>query len=102
MTNQSGRFIDDQQSGVFVEDVEQVFQTRGDFNHETHETHERRLEPERLDAFLDLNNKDTKTRSITTKHAKEKLSTLNIQLSTKPMLIDFHILHSSFFILHLN
>jgi len=37
MTNQSRRFVDDQQAGVFVEDGEQVFQTRGDFNHETHE-----------------------------------------------------------------
>ena len=40
MTDESGRFVDDQQAGVFVEDVEPVFQTRGDFNHETHETHE--------------------------------------------------------------
>ena len=29
MTDESGRFVDDQQAGVFVEDVEQVFQTRG-------------------------------------------------------------------------
>ena len=42
MTNESRRFVDDQQVGVFVDDVEQVFQTRGDFNHETHETHERK------------------------------------------------------------
>ncbi len=40
MTNQSRRFVDDQQAGVFVEDGEQVFQARGDFNHETHEAHE--------------------------------------------------------------
>jgi hypothetical protein len=33
MTNESRRFVEDQQSGVFVDDVEQVFQTRGDFNH---------------------------------------------------------------------
>jgi hypothetical protein len=33
MTNQSRRFVDDQQAGVFVDDVERVFQTRGDFNH---------------------------------------------------------------------
>jgi hypothetical protein len=28
MTNQSGRFVDDQQAGVFVDDGEQVFQAR--------------------------------------------------------------------------
>jgi hypothetical protein len=30
MANQAGRFVDDQQAGVFVEDGEQFFQTRGE------------------------------------------------------------------------
>ena len=29
MTDQAGRFVDDQQVGVFVEDGEEVFQARG-------------------------------------------------------------------------
>jgi hypothetical protein len=33
VTNESGRFVDDQQVRVFVDDVEQVFQARGDDNH---------------------------------------------------------------------
>jgi hypothetical protein len=52
VTDQARRFVDDQEVGVFVEDGEQVVQTRGDFNREIHEIHERRLEQERLDARL--------------------------------------------------
>ena len=33
MTDEARRFVDDQQVRVFVDDVEQVFQARGDDNH---------------------------------------------------------------------
>ncbi|MGO9480006.1 MAG: hypothetical protein ACLQAH_10525 [Limisphaerales bacterium] len=33
VADEPGRFVDNQQIGVFVKDGEQVFQTRGDFNH---------------------------------------------------------------------
>jgi hypothetical protein len=32
VADQASRFVDGQQAGVFVEDGEQVFQTRGNFN----------------------------------------------------------------------